>query len=123
MDAPTAGEGLQPACAGTTKRGVSDMNEGDRDYQRLADVFKALGHPTRLQILAKTVSGEFCVQDLGDELDRRQPHISQHLTILRQRGLVVSQRKGKNVCYRPADSRIAKVIELTAEVLDRTGTS
>jgi DNA-binding transcriptional ArsR family regulator len=99
------------------------MGEDHRDYQRLADVFRALGHPTRLQILTKTISGEFCVQDLGDELDRRQPNISQHLTILRERGLVVPERKGKNVCYRPADGRIAEIIEIAAEVFDRAGTS
>ena len=95
------------------------MGEADHDYERLADVFKALGHPTRLQILAKTISAEFCVQDLGDELDRRQPHISQHLTVLRERGLVVPERKGKNVCYRPADSRVAEIIELAAEAFGR----
>jgi len=94
------------------------MGEEDRDYERLADVFKALGHPTRLQILTKTISAEFCVQDLGDELDRRQPNISQHLTVLRERGLVVAERKGKNVCYCPADSRIGEIIELAAEVFD-----
>lgn len=99
------------------------MDEEDRDYQRLADVFRALGHPARLQILAKTISGEFCVQDLGDELDRRQPNISQHLSVLRERGLVIPERKGKNVCYRPADSRIAKIIELAVEVFDRPDTS
>lgn len=99
------------------------MNEEDRDYQRLADVFKALGHPTRLQILMKTINSELCVQDLGDELDRRQPHISQHLTVLRERGLVVPERKGKTVCYRPADSKIARIIELAAEVADPADTS
>jgi len=99
------------------------MATEDRDYQRLADVFKALGHPTRLQILVKTISSEFCVQDLGEELDRRQPHISQHLTVLRERGLVVPERKGKNVCYRPADSRIAEIIKLVAKVFDPTDTS
>jgi len=99
------------------------VKERDCDYERLANVFKALGHPTRLQILTKTISGEFCVQDLGDELDRRQPHISQHITVLRERGLVVPERKGKNVCYRPADSRIAQIIELAAEAFDPTDTS
>ncbi len=96
------------------------MIDEDRDYQRLAEVFKALGHPTRLQILVKIISSEFCVQDLGDELDRRQPHISQHLAVLRERGLVVPERKGKTVCYRPVDRRIAELIQLVAEAFDPT---
>ncbi len=99
------------------------MAEEDRDYQRLADVFKALGHPTRLKILAKTIGAEFCVQDLGEQLDRRQPNISQHLTVLRERGLVTAERKGKNVCYRSADGRITEIIELTAEVFDQPDSS
>ena len=91
------------------------MGDAHYDYERLANVFKALGHPTRLQILTKTINSEFCVQDLGEELDRRQPHISQHLTVLRERGLVTPRRKGKTVCYRPTDSRIREIIQLAAE--------
>lgn len=98
------------------------MGEAGRDYQRLADVFKALGHPTRLRILEKIISADFCVQELEDELDRRQPHISQHLTVLRERGLVVPERRGKEVCYRPADGRIAKIIALAVKVVDRSKT-
>jgi len=94
------------------------MGEAHRDYQRLADVFKALGHPTRLQILANTISADFCVQDLGDQLDRRQPNISQHLAVLRERGLITPERKGKRVCYRLTDERLAQVIRLAAECCD-----
>ena len=94
------------------------MVQNRRDYQRLASVFRALGHPSRLQILTKTIGAEVCVQDLGDQLDRRQPHVSQHLAVLRDRGLVVPERRGRTVCYRPADSRIAEIIELAAEVFD-----
>ena len=89
------------------------------DFEGLAEVFKALAHPVRLQILIKTIDAELCVQDLQDDLDRSQPNISQHLTVLRERGLVVAERKGKRVCYRPADDRIAQVIRLAAGTLER----
>jgi len=89
------------------------------DFEGLAEVFRALAHPVRLQILIKTIDAELCVQDLQDDLDRSQPNISQHLTVLRERGLVVAERKGKRVCYRPADDRIAQVIRLAAGTLER----
>ena len=89
------------------------------DYEAVADLFKALGHPVRLRIVAKTLDGEFCVQDIGDHLDRSQPNISQHLAVLRERGLVVPERRGKKVCYRVADDRIARIIRLAAQALDQ----
>jgi ArsR family transcriptional regulator len=88
------------------------------DYERLAVLFKALGHPVRLRILAKTLQGELCVQDLGEHLDRSQPSISQHLAVLRDRGVVIPERKGKKVCYRLANDRIAEVIDAAKQALD-----
>jgi len=80
------------------------------DDMRLAAVLKALGHPTRLQILDAIISGEFCVSELEEQLDRRQANISQHLTVLRDRGVVVPVRKGKSVCYRLTDPRIEELL-------------
>ncbi|MEA3402969.1 MAG: metalloregulator ArsR/SmtB family transcription factor [Armatimonadota bacterium] len=94
------------------------MKQAIDDYGDLADLFKALGHPARLRILAKTIDQEFCVQDLGEHLGRSQPNVSQHLAVLRERGLVIAERKGKRVCYRPADARIAELIQMAAETLD-----
>ena len=88
------------------------------DYEQLARIFKALGHATRLGILAKTSSGEFCVTDLGEHLDRGQANISQHLAVLRDRGLAIPERQGNKVCYRLADERLAQVIELAADIAE-----
>ncbi len=86
------------------------------DYQQLAQFFKALGHPTRLGILARIVSGEFCVMDLEEHLDRSQANISQHLAVLRDRGLAVPKRRGNKVCYHLADERLGHIINLAAEI-------
>ncbi len=93
------------------------MGQITEDYETLADLFRALAHPVRLSILGRTFEGEFCVQDLGEHLDRSQPNISQHLAVLRERGLVIAERKGRRVCYRPADPRIAEVIRLASETV------
>ena len=84
---------------------------------RLAAFFKAMGHPTRLRILEKIVAGEFCVSDLETDLDRRQANISQHLAILRDRGLVIPTRRGKMVCYRLVDDRMADLIYQARDIL------
>jgi len=88
------------------------------DYEQLAQIFKALGHPTRLGILAKTFSGKFCVTDLQEHLDRSQANVSQHLAVLRDRGLAIPERQGNKVCYRLADERLARIIDLAADIAD-----
>ncbi len=94
------------------------MAQSEHDFEALAEVFGALAHPARLQILMQTVEGEFCVQDLGDQLDRSQPNISQHLKVLRECGLVVGERQGKKVCYQPASEHTAELIELGAHLIE-----
>lgn len=93
------------------------MSETENRDMRLAAFFKAMGHPTRLRILERIAEGEFCVSELETDLDRRQANISQHLAILRDRGLVIPTRKGKMVCYGLADERIAEVIRQVRAVL------
>jgi ArsR family transcriptional regulator len=96
---------------------ASTMTEASADDMRLAAFFKAMGHPTRLRILERIVAAEFCVSDLESDLDCRQANISQHLAILRDRGLVVPARKGKTVCYRLADDRVADLIRQATDIL------
>jgi len=67
-----------------------------------ATVLKALADETRLRILESLLIHEHCVNDLVRELRCSQPHISHHLRILRDAGLVEGLREGKQVCYRIA---------------------
>lgn len=60
--------------------------------------FKALGEPTRLQILKLLVKRELCVCELMEELDMNQPRISQHLKVLKEAG-VVKERKQAQWSY------------------------
>ncbi len=98
--------------------GAIDTPQTTADYEQLAQIFKALGHPTRLGILAKTSGGEFCITDLHEHLDRSQANVSQHLAVLRDRGLAVPKRQGNKVCYRLADERLDQIIELAADIAD-----
>ena len=73
------------------------MNE----IEELTEVFKALSAPTRLKLvkLLGEHEGALCVNALARRLDVSQSAVSQHLRILRQSGLVKSERRGSSVHY------------------------
>ncbi len=72
-------------------------NEADE----LAAMFKALGHPVRLQIveLLSRFGGQACVCDVEAQFSLSQPTISHHLKILREAGLVAADQRGLWVYY------------------------
>jgi DNA-binding transcriptional ArsR family regulator len=79
-----------------------------------ASVLKALADETRLRILESLLAEEQCVTDLVRALGCSQPHVSHHLRILRESGVVEGIREGKQVCY-----RIAPVVQ--RELANRQG--
>jgi ArsR family transcriptional regulator, arsenate/arsenite/antimonite-responsive transcriptional repressor len=68
----------------------------------LARAFKALGHPVRLRLLSMIASSDekLCVCDLTDSFRVSGPTISHHLKVLREAGLIDSERRGTWVYYR-----------------------
>ena len=64
-----------------------------------AGVLKALGHPTRLQIVAELLNGTKCVTDMEDILPASQANISQHLAVLRHANIVDFAQDGALRCY------------------------
>lgn len=89
--------------------------EGDRAVE-LARIFKALGDPVRLRLLSMIASwdgGEICVCDLTPAFDLSQPTVSHHLKLLKQAGLIASERRGTWVYYRllpAATDRLAQAL-------------
>ncbi len=72
------------------------------DAKSLAGVFKALSDPVRLRLLSLIASfegGEACVCDLTGPFEVSQPTISHHLRVLREAGLIDSERRGTWVYY------------------------
>lgn len=64
-----------------------------------AELLKALAHPTRLQIVAELLKGTKCVSDIQEILPASQANISQHLTVLRNAGIVNFAQDGSQRCY------------------------
>ena len=65
-----------------------------------AEVIKALAHATRLYVVEQLRDGERCVCELTDGVGADTSTVSRHIAILRRAGIVVSERRGKNVYYR-----------------------
>ena len=73
----------------------------------LADVFAALGDPTRLRIVAALAGGELCVCDLAATVGQTESAVSHHLRLLRTLGLVRPRRNGRLVYYTLDDAHVA----------------
>jgi ArsR family transcriptional regulator len=102
---------MVPVTRGALKAGQADA---------IAPMFKALGDPVRLRLLsmiASAGSGEVCVCDLTGSFALTGPTISHHLKVLREAGLVDSDRRGTWVYYRLIPAAIAAL----AGLLDATG--
>lgn len=81
-------------------------------YDILADKFKALAHPARLQIVDMLREGELCVCHIEAALGKRQAYVSQQLMALREAGIVESRRDGLQVYYWIADDQVEALLDL-----------
>ena len=70
--------------------------------KREAEVFKALGHPTRLWIVQQLADGEHCVCEFVEAVGADFSTISKHLSVLKQAGVIEDDKRGKSVYYRLA---------------------
>ena len=77
-----------------------------------ADIFQALAHPTRIAIIELLANGELSAGELIAKLGMEQANISQHLTVLRAKQLVVNRKVGNQVFYSVRDPIIIKVLAL-----------
>ena len=69
------------------------------NYEQQSEIFKALGHPTRLLIAHKLEDGPKCVCELNKFVNIEQPTLSRHLKILRDSGVLKSKKEGMQVYY------------------------
>ena len=74
-------------------------------YEVKANLFKGLAHPVRIRILELLAASP------------EASHLSQHLSVLRRRHLVASERRGSHVFYRLADARIAELLAVARALL------
>jgi ArsR family transcriptional regulator len=74
------------------------------------DMLRALAHPVRWGILERLAAEPgICACDFTEFFDVSQPTISAHLKVLREAGLVTTQRRGTTICYTLAGARLAEL--------------
>ena len=85
-----------------------------------AEFFGALAHPMRIRLLeVLSEKGEQSVQALHTRLDVDQPIVSQQLAKLRAHGVVISRKEGTTVFYALANPRIAELLKIARDILNR----
>jgi DNA-binding transcriptional ArsR family regulator len=86
-------------------------------FKLQAEICKTLADPKRLMILHELREGEMSVGQLVSNLGLPQANVSQHLAILRERGIVTRRREGTSVYYGLSNPKIARACDLVREVL------
>jgi ArsR family transcriptional regulator len=89
------------------------------DENKVASFFKAIAHPTRINILRTIHNQNFCVNDISDYLKLNQPNTSQHLAILKDKKILSKTKTGNEVCYWINDPSIMDIIEKTEKLIEK----
>ena len=87
-----------------------------KDVETASRSLKAMSHPLRLMILCKLGEEEFSVQDIVDNVGTSQSNISQHLAILRDKGILSARKDANKVFYKVTDFKTLKLIDMMREV-------
>lgn len=85
--------------------------------QLVAGIFKALSHPTRLQIVRILKDRPLCVCDILTQLELEQSNTSQHLSVLKSQGIIESKKDGQMVIYRIRSQQIYQIIDIAESVI------
>lgn len=88
----------------------------DEDIDRASRSLKAMSHPLRLKILCTLGDKEISVQDIVEHVGTSQSNISQHLAILRDKGILDSRKDANRVYYRVGDERTLALIDMMRQV-------
>ncbi len=88
----------------------------DEDIERAAMSIKAMAHPLRLRILCTLGDREVSVQEIVELVGTSQSNISQHLAILRDKGILASRKDANRVYYRVSDARTLRLISMMKDV-------
>ena len=85
------------------------------NFQIVADIFKQVGDPTRVRIFWLLCHCEECVQNISALMEMSSPAVSHHLRGLKDNGLIVSRRVGKEVFYKAADTDQSRLLHIMIE--------
>ena len=76
----------------------------DKDFDKVSGIFQLISDLTRLKIVWLLCHCEMCVNNIGVKVGMSSPAVSHHLRLLKQAGLIVSRREGKEMYYKLAET-------------------
>jgi ArsR family transcriptional regulator len=83
------------------------------NFDKDSDILKALGHPVRLRMVCGLLRGDECnVNKMVEELCLPQSTVSQHLGILKSRGIIEPRKDGVKTCYHVIDERVKEIVDI-----------
>lgn len=86
-------------------------------------IFKALGHPIRIKIVRSLRNGPLCVCTINDNVDFSQSNLSQHLKILKDAGVLKSEKDGLKIMYSIKDEEIKNILDIAEQIIKNEVTS
>jgi ArsR family transcriptional regulator len=86
-------------------------------YEIHADICKTLGNAKRIEILNALGDKELSVSELVNVLGISPANVSQHLAVMRQKGILTSRREGNNIFYKVSNPKVITACGLMREVL------
>ena len=86
-------------------------------YEMHASICNVFSNPKRLEIIDLLRDGEKSVNELSELAEIPQANLSQHLSLMRQRGILETRREGVNIYYSIANPKVIKAFEIMREVL------
>lgn len=90
--------------------GVALPSRSPDPFEAAGELLRALASPLRIAIVTELDKAPQCVHELVDTLGVAQPLVSQHLRVLRMAGVVVGERRGREVAYSLADDHVAHIV-------------
>ena len=100
---------------------AKDRSLASGDVERITDLFRLIGEPTRVRLLYALVeAGEMCVCDLAAVVDAPETSVSHALRLLRMAGIVRNRRDGRMVFYSLTDAHVRLLLDVTTEHLHHT---
>ena len=86
-------------------------------YQLQAEVCKALGHSIRIEIIDLLGENEMGFSEIGEEIGVAKSSLSQHLSVMVERGILTQRKKGLNSYFKLSTHKVADACRLMREVL------
>ena len=88
-----------------------------RLYELHASICQTLSNPKRLEVIDCLRDGELTVTRLAEAINISQANLSQHLALMREKGILIARREGSNVYYRLSNPKITQACDLMRQVL------